>query len=83
MTDARDPICACGLARSRHTAFQFKCGGYRPAHAVVDHLRRESSHRIAGANSAATKRARGQKLIPQLNLKGSTPHAAKPAKESA
>jgi hypothetical protein len=80
--DARDPICACGLARSKHSPFHIKCGGYRPTHSATDHMRRESSHRIAGANSAATKRARGQELIPRLSLKGSTPHA-KRAKEEA
>jgi hypothetical protein len=33
----------------------------------------ESAAALAGANSAATKRARGQQLMPTLHLKGSTP----------
>jgi hypothetical protein len=51
-----------GSARSQGNAFT--SSRYR-----VD-MSRDSSALVAGANSAATKRARGQELMPKLQLKG-------------
>lgn len=66
----------CGTPRSQRNAFT--SSNYR-----VD-MRRESAAVIAGANSAATKRARGQELIPTLHLSGSTPRKRRVrAKEAA
>jgi hypothetical protein len=69
MTEAStDPVCACGVTLSRHNAFHWQCSHYRPF--KVD-MSADSAAARAGANSAATKRARGQELIPKLHLKGS------------
>lgn len=56
-----------GTLRSQNNAFT----GYAGAHRVD--LSAESAALRAGANSAATKRARGQELMPKLHLKGTRP----------
>jgi hypothetical protein len=56
-----------GTPRSQNNAFT----GYVGAHRVD--LSAESAAARAGSNSAATKRARGQELMPKLHLKGSKP----------
>lgn len=79
---ARDPVCECGTLKSKHNVFFFRCAGFRLPHAPD--MRRESAALVAGANSAATKRARGQELIPTLHLSGSTPRKRRVrAKEAA
>lgn len=67
MTDPKDwqLFWPCGTPRSQNNAFT--SSGYP----VPLDLRRENAAALAGANSAATKRARGQDLIPRLHLKGS------------
>jgi hypothetical protein len=62
-----------GSARSQGNAFT--ASGYR-----VD-MARESAALVAGANSAATKRARGQDLMPKLHLKGSNHRSLRKRRE--
>jgi hypothetical protein len=75
---ARDPVCECGTLKSKHSAFHFRCTTFRPF--KVD-MSAESAAALAGANSAATKRARGQQLMPTLHLKGSTPKRRRRVRE--
>lgn len=56
-----------GTPRSQQNAF---CWRTRPP--SID-MSEESTNQRSGANAAATKRARGQELIPKLHLKGSQP----------
>jgi hypothetical protein len=62
-----------GTIRSQNNAFT--SSRYR-----VD-MSRESSALVAGANSAATKRARGQDLMPKLHLKGSNHRSLRKRRE--
>lgn len=78
--ETTDPVCECGVVFSRHNAFFFRCKNFRLPYTVD--MRAENAAARAGANAAATKRARGQDLMPKLHLKGSKPRRRQRCEES-
>jgi hypothetical protein len=67
-----------GTVRSQNNAFT----GHGYTCSRLD-MSAESAAARAGANAAATKRARGQDLMPKLYLKGSKPRSRRVREEVA